>query len=255
VALTTQVRLEAPTLTRVGEQAPRVPAYQQLADDLRARIASGRLSPGDRLPTEPKLCASYRVSRSTVREALRLLASQHLIVTTRGVNGGSFVSQPSAAQLADTLSVGVSALFASGTFRGEQLFEARELIEVPSAGLAAARRDEADLADLRAALVDPETADFAAVRAARRSFHAALVTASGNPLLEIVSRPLYDVANESALAKLAPPGFWADVDDEHRAIVEAIARRDVDAARAAAAEHLAHLRRLYASEPIRIDDR
>ena len=73
----------------------RAPAYRLLADDLRAQITSGRLVPGDRLPTEPQLCQRSGVSRSTVREALRLLASQHLIVTTRGVSGGSFVAHPS----------------------------------------------------------------------------------------------------------------------------------------------------------------
>ena len=72
----------------------RVPAYQLLADSLRTQITSGRLRPGERLPTEPQLCVRSGVSRSTVREALRLLTSQHLIVTTRGVTGGSYVARP-----------------------------------------------------------------------------------------------------------------------------------------------------------------
>src|ERR1051325_7951226 len=77
----------------------RPPAYQLLADELRADITSGRLQPGERLPPEPELCVKTGVSRSTVREALRLLARQHLIVTTRGVTGGSFVSHPDAGPL------------------------------------------------------------------------------------------------------------------------------------------------------------
>src|SRR5205814_10463032 len=84
-----------------------MPAYQLLADTLRAEITSGRLRPGDRLPAEPQLCERSGVSRSTVREALRLLASQHLIVTTRGVTGGSFVNRPSVADLADTVRNGM----------------------------------------------------------------------------------------------------------------------------------------------------
>src|SRR5436309_7846070 len=88
-------------------------AYQQLADDLREQITSGQLRPGQRLPTEPELCLRTGVSRSTVREALRLLTSQHLIVTTRGVSGGSYVAKPDAATLADSLSRGMSLLVAT----------------------------------------------------------------------------------------------------------------------------------------------
>src|SRR5437660_10526240 len=93
----------------------RSPAYQQLADELREQITSGRLRPGERLPTEPELCARSGVSRSTVREALRLLTSQHLIVTTRGVTGGSYVARPTPATLADSLSSGVRMLLSSPT--------------------------------------------------------------------------------------------------------------------------------------------
>src|SRR5918998_6142087 len=91
-------------------QAVRPPAYQVLADELREDITSGRLRPGERLPPEPELCVRTGVSRSTVREALRLLSSQHLIVTTRGVTGGSFVAPPEAQQPSDALSTGLTLL-------------------------------------------------------------------------------------------------------------------------------------------------
>src|SRR5438876_352461 len=81
--------LEAPAT--LGGRTAGISSYQALADGLRAQITSGKLRPGDRLPTEPQLCAQSGLSRSTVREALRLLTSQNLIVTTRGVTGGSFV--------------------------------------------------------------------------------------------------------------------------------------------------------------------
>ena len=64
-----------------------VPAYQVLSDALRARIITGELKPGEKLPIEPDLSTLYGVSRSTVREALRVLASQNLITTTRGPAG------------------------------------------------------------------------------------------------------------------------------------------------------------------------
>jgi GntR family transcriptional repressor for pyruvate dehydrogenase complex len=62
-------------------------AYQQVADQLRSLILGGDLSPGDRLPPESELIELFGVSRGTVREALRALASQGLITTSRGATG------------------------------------------------------------------------------------------------------------------------------------------------------------------------
>src|SRR5256885_5687041 len=133
----------------------RSPAYQQLADELREQITSGRLRPGQRLPTEPELCLRTGVSRSTVREALRLLSSQHLIVTTRGVTGGSYVARPTAASLADSLGSGVLLLLSSPTVGLTDLLEVREMLEVPGVALAAQRRTPEDLAALAATMFDP----------------------------------------------------------------------------------------------------
>lgn len=233
------------------QQAERQPAYQTLADDLRTQITSGRLRPGDRLPTEPQLCARSGVSRSTVREALRLLASQHLIVTTRGVTGGSFVAQPSPAQLADTLSASIRLLASTGRVGTAQLLEVRETFEVPIAGLAAQRRTEESLAAVRATMPDPDTAGPDALLAAHRAFHVALAVAAGNPLYELFTRPLYGAINERALGVANVPGFWRRVDSEHRRLVEAVAAGDPRAARTAARDHLDHLRGVYTSRSYR----
>lgn len=57
------------------------PEYLRIAADLRRRIASGEFGPGDRLPTLPALCEAYRVSDTTVRNAMRLLANEGLVET------------------------------------------------------------------------------------------------------------------------------------------------------------------------------
>src|SRR4029453_15918845 len=97
---------------------------------------------------------------STVREALRLLASQHLIITTRGVTGGSFVSHPDAEQLADGLSMGFTLLTQSAGVGLADMLELRRALEVPAAGLAAVRRDDGNLIEIRSALFDPAVDDF-----------------------------------------------------------------------------------------------
>lgn len=230
-------------------QSHRPPAYQVLADDLRGQITSGRLRPGQRLPTEPELCLRTGVSRSTVREALRLLASQHLIVTTRGVTGGSYVAQPDPARLAESLTGGVRMLLACTPVGVDELIEVREMVEVPAAGLAARRRTDADLTALRQALYDPEHDDVPTKAAAQRAFHAALAAATGNPVYELLARPLYAVANEGELVEAASQRLWRLADAEHRAILRAVEERDVEAAQEATRTHLANLKANWPETP------
>jgi GntR family transcriptional repressor for pyruvate dehydrogenase complex len=216
----------------------RQPAYQVLADELRADITSGRLQPGERLPPEPELCVKTGVSRSTVREALRLLASQHLIVTTRGVTGGSFVAHPDAEQLADSLATGFTLLTNSADVGLADLLELRRALEIPAAGLAAQRRDEEHLLELRAALFDPAVDDLDTMMAVHSVFHSTVAKATGNPLFELVVRPLYQASYGEDVTGNLPPAYWERIDADHRRLIDCLAARDVEAATRAAADHL-----------------
>ncbi len=227
------------------------PAYQSLADGLRTQITSGKLRPGDRLPTEPQLCAQSGLSRSTVREALRLLTSQHLIVTTRGVTGGSFVAEPSASKLAETLESGLGMLVANGNLKGAHLVEVRAMLEVPAAELAATRRTDAHLAELTAALFDPAD-DVDAILQAIRAFHTTMAAAAGNPLLLLICKPLYAPVNERELTLEAPEGHLQRVDAEHREILAAVQARDAPRAAAVTRAHLDHLRATFEHSQLRL---
>jgi DNA-binding FadR family transcriptional regulator len=220
----------------------RAPAYQALADDIRDQITSGRLRPGERLPTEPELCLRSGVSRSTVREALRLLASQHLIVTTRGVSGGSYVARPDAATLAESLSRGMGLLVSAGPVGVGELMEVRQMLEVPATALVARRRTEADLAALAETMFDPLRDDLPTRMAAQRAFHERLAAATGNPVFELLARPLYTVANGTEIAEQASGRLWYSIDADHREILRAVAARDAAAAERAARRHLVNLR-------------
>ncbi|WIM67206.1 GntR family transcriptional regulator [Corynebacterium breve] len=70
---------------------PRIPAYVAIAESLRARIESGELKPGDRLPAERELVDDFNVARMTVRHALDTLQMEGLIDRKRGRTGGTFV--------------------------------------------------------------------------------------------------------------------------------------------------------------------
>jgi DNA-binding FadR family transcriptional regulator len=212
-----------------------------LADELRADITSGRLQPGERLPPEPELCVKTGVSRSTVREALRLLASQHLIVTTRGVTGGSFVAHPDAEQLADGLSAGFTLLSNSAGVGLADMLELRRALEVPAAVFAAQRRTDEHLIEIRGALFHPEVDDIDTMLAAHAAFHMAVAKATGNPLFELVVRPLYHASFGEVVTATLPEGYWRQIDADHRALIDCLAAKDAEAAGRAATRHLDYI--------------
>jgi DNA-binding FadR family transcriptional regulator len=219
-----------------------VPAYQVLADALRARILTGELRPGAKLPIEPDLSAQYGVSRSTVREALRVLASQNLITTTRGVSGGSFVAYPNPEQIAGYLGASLRLLTQSDNLTIGQLAEARDMLEVPAAGLAAQRRSDDQLQDLKATLFDRGQVSLPEAIESSKSFHAALVRATGSPLVEMLSRPVFEIVYDHVQGWAAPAGFWARIAGDHEAIFDAVAAQDPASAREAIRDHLRKLR-------------
>jgi GntR family transcriptional regulator, transcriptional repressor for pyruvate dehydrogenase complex len=181
---------------------------------------------------------------------LRLLTSQNLIVTTRGVTGGSFVAEPSPKKLAETLENGLGMLVANGNLQGSHLFEVRAMLEVPAAELAAAGRTDAHLADLAEAMFDPAD-ELDKVLPAIRAFHTTIAAATGNPLLLLISESLFP-SNDRQLTLDAPVGYLPRLDAEHREIFAAI--RDGDGPRAAAAtrDHLEYLRDLFGSSPMQL---
>ncbi|HKY15148.1 MAG TPA: FadR/GntR family transcriptional regulator [Microthrixaceae bacterium] len=213
------------------------PAYQQLAERLRIQILDGKVRPGERLPGEADLCDEHGVSRSTVREAIRLLEAQHLVVTTRGTTGGSFVSQHSPDRIGNELGASLDLLVAHDTLTVEQIIEARRLLEVPATALAATRRTEEQLAGLRECLEDG--------RGGNERFHRLLLGASGNPLLEEMTAPLFGVIRDRVERDRSSSDFWDRVDHDHRELLEHIERRDAQGAADAMGRHLDELQHGY----------
>lgn len=219
------------------------PAYQQIADALRERILTGQLSPGERLPKEEELARGFGVSRSTVREALRALATQRLVVTTRGVTGGTAVADQIPPDVSHSLIEWLEWSAIADQISVSELLQAREMLEVPASGLAAANRTPDQLERL-AATLETEISPSRPFESTRR-FHLLVVETSGNRLLEPLTRPLFVVLQDRFLRDLAPASFWMRVDEEHRLIYDAIAAGDRLAAEYEMREHLQHLRRMY----------
>ncbi|MCA2185495.1 FadR/GntR family transcriptional regulator [Nonomuraea cavernae] len=222
------------------------PAYQQVADQLRELILNGSLASGDRLPPEGDLGSNFGVSRSTVREALRVLASQGLVKTVRGTTGGTFVSRIEPAQISDYLETSIGLMSGSAALRLADILEGRELLEVPATALAARRREQRHLDALRDAVEREKHSRGRSVKfREHRHFHGIIIEASGNGLLAMMTEPVFRVLQTRFLNTDAPPEFWARVDQEHEAIIDRIEAGDAEGASAAMQAHLSRIRDAY----------
>ncbi|WP_431284541.1 FadR/GntR family transcriptional regulator [Humitalea sp. 24SJ18S-53] len=156
-------------------------SYDLLASQLREAILTGDIPEGSRLPTERELVIQTGLSRGSVREALRMLATEGLVNPRRGRLGGNMVSLPGSENLAHLI----------GQFvRGRKisvhaLHETRELIEPLLARIAAQRRTPQDLDRLWALQNELVAAagNFQRFSIVNVQWHLAVAEASGNELL------------------------------------------------------------------------
>lgn len=215
-------------------------AYEVVADRLREQILDGELPQGTRLPNETVLAAEFGVSRATVREALRLLAAQSLIRTAKGAGGGSYVTAPSAGHISESLRSGLDLLAVAEDLTLEELLEARELLEVPAARLAAKRRSPADLERLHESIpARPLQLATQEQFSLNRDFHSVVIEASRNTLLVIAAQPVFSVLQTHLARSELGRRFHRAINEHHRSIAAAI---ETGAARAAEREMRAHLR-------------
>jgi len=220
--------------------------YEQIAEQLRTLVVDGELQPGARLPTEEVLAREFGVSRATLREALRSLAAQDLIRTAKGARGGSYVTLPSVEHVSSFLHSSITLMADANDVSLENLLEARELIEVPAARLAAHRRCDGELERLR------ETIPDAPLRMGpdqqfvyNQDFHLAVIDGCRNALLAIAAQPVFAVLQRNLARSKLGARFHRTINEHHRAIAAAIEAGDADAAGGEMYDHLEYLRPYY----------
>ncbi len=199
-------------------------------------IHDRRLRTGDRLPSERTLAGQFGVSRTVVREAVRALAARELLHVQQGT--GTLIRTPSVQTVSTSMR-----LLLGGAERLDHahLLEVRRLLEVEIAGLAAQRRTEADLARLAQNLAEAPPLCDDRERFAQNDvdFHYALACATHNKLfplfLDTIAPLLYSMRVLGATVKAMPERALY----HHRAIFDAVARQEGDAARAAMRAHMA----------------
>jgi DNA-binding FadR family transcriptional regulator len=221
-------------------------AYEQVAEQLRDLIVGGELSPGERLPIESALAREFGVSRATIREALRVLAAQGLVRTAKGPAGGSFVTLPTVDHISSFVEANVGLLTETRHVTLEELLEARELVEVPAARLAAVRRTQGDLDRLRDT-VPPDTPPLANTEefTFNAEFHSCLLEASRNTLLTVSAQPIFTVLQTHLARSALGRSFHTSIHAHHLRILEAVEAGDADAAAAEMHDHLGFLRPYY----------
>lgn len=218
-------------MTDPSRQPPRT-SSRELAALLAARIHSGALAAGERLPSERQLVAEFGVSRPMVREALRALRERRLIEVEP--SRGAFVRASSSA--------GLQPLDVEYRRRGataRNLSEARLMLESEAAGLAATHADAADLERLRTAVVRLETSPTPLDRVRNDlAFHAALAAASHNPVIETMFASIQGLTVELMVRSAGDAEVVRRSEPFHRQAYEAVVARDPGAARAAIQAHL-----------------
>jgi len=207
--------------------------YRQIADQLAELIRAGEFKPGARLPSERELSQQFDVSRASVREALIALEIDGLIDVRVGL--GVFVN---AAPAANSRTAGLAE---PGPF---EVLSARYLIEGETAALAArngSAKDHARIRETLQAMADEIKASGVGLEADAQ-FHLRIAEASGNGALVHLVRQLWGFRYSAMFRKLDEhfdsPQRHQEAIDEHRKLLEAIERRDADAARAAMVAHL-----------------
>lgn len=244
--LSTEAKPARPPRILEGSVRPIRRAYEQIADQIRDLIVNGQIGPGERLPSETGLAAQFGASRATVREALRVLSSQNLIRTSKGMAGGSFVTQPSPEHISDFLSANFSLLSQTDDVTVAQFLEARAVIEIPAAMIAARRDDRSWLEELRSEVPDlPLTVERDDQIIRNTNFHTALVGAAGNRLLSIAIQPIFFVLQTHLKRSSLGIEYQERVVCDHRDILSALESGDEDAIGLELRNHLEFLRPHY----------
>jgi GntR family transcriptional regulator, transcriptional repressor for pyruvate dehydrogenase complex len=223
-----------------GKGADDMNVTDQAVAKIKAKIASGELAPGSRLPRMDDLAVQLGLSRNSLREAVRELTATNILISRQG--DGTYVSSLKVDTLFEALAAAAEIVPDETAL---QLLRLREIVEPPAVALAAVRATEFDVRQLRAVLdhAGADATDEEFVQA-DLAFHRRLLELSGDASLAALVRAL---SPEHLHQRSLCGGFgehgrrW--VREDHDRILEALAAQDLEAARAAARVHVVGMRR------------
>ncbi|MFN7945457.1 MAG: FadR/GntR family transcriptional regulator [Blastocatellia bacterium] len=223
------------------QRQPRM--YEEVARQIEAAILTNHQRPGDQLPPERELIARFAVSRSVIRESLKVLAEKGLIEIVPGK--GAFVREPGAGALQDALQLYLRRQRDEGFAR--DLTEVRQLLEGETAALAATRATEDDLKKIEEALAGMEAGKDSLTQFAQADlqFHQALAEATHNELMQLLLHPIAGMLTDLMMHLSPLPEAREEAIKHHRRILNAIRRSNADQARHAMQAHLGQFERRF----------
>ncbi len=212
--------------------------FEQVAGSIQREILLGHLQPGQKLPNESELAKQFNVGRSAIREALKVLELMGLLYVKRGYNGGTFVRPPDPAD-----SFATTTPLPCPTTGFEHLMEARKVIEVRTAELAAARALDEEIVSLHEDLerMRGVTATPARFIEEDVNFHLRIAEASKNEVFVRVVTSLRTTLKTEINEIITQPGATDEILAAHGAIYRQIAARDPAGAAVEMTRHLSGL--------------
>jgi DNA-binding FadR family transcriptional regulator len=211
---------------------------EDVAERLLSAIIDGTCPPDTALPPEAELAEQSAVSRLTVREAVKQLRAQNVVRVVRG--RGTYVNPPDRWTAMEAVVRAASQ--SSHTSLSERLIEARRLIENGATELAALRRDETHLAELREHLATmreaADEADTEKFVQADIDFHATVMRATGNLFVPLLFEPFGALLAQGRRETSAIPPIRVNAIAHHEAVLKALESGDPDKAREAMSAHM-----------------
>ena len=213
--------------------------YEQIVQQIEESVLDGTLKEGAQLPAERDLALQFGVSRTAVREAIKTLHEKGLVEAMPG--RGTFVTNGTPNSMRQSLDRIVKNDQPNGT---AWLVEFREILDPEIAALAAARAGEQDIATMREAvrLMDETSQDADGYIEADLDFHLALAEAAANPLVLSLIDSIVGLLREQRMHIFHVDGGPARGQFHHKRILDAVERRDSQAAREAMRAHLRQIR-------------
>jgi GntR family transcriptional repressor for pyruvate dehydrogenase complex len=213
--------------------------YEHIVRQIEESITRGVLKPGDQLPAERELAQQFGVSRTAVREAVRVLNEKGLVEAYSG--RGTFVTNGTSQAIRQSLDL----MIKIGQQEGSgSLAEVREVLEPGIAALAAERAGQSDIAALREAVdvMDRSRHDADAFIEADLDFHLALAEAAGNPLILSLIDSIVGLLREQRMRTYYVGGGPERGQYHHKRILDAVEHHDPERARETMCEHMQQVR-------------
>ena len=210
--------------------------FEVTVERLGSAIKLGLYEPGAQLPTERRIAEIMKVSRATVREAIRLLAEQGVLVVKRGRSGGTFISK----DLASAEVLSIRRRIHDMGFTLSEVLDHRLIIEIGIVELASQRAEPRHIKTMQdfANRMEQASNDYAAYRRLDSQFHLAIAQATQTNRLPIVMADIHAEASDLLSSVPSSNKALLNSTEQHQGIINAIKCNDSELARAIMTEHI-----------------